>query len=168
MAGAASIKDYIGSKVSLISASDVRYEGCLYTIDPEESTVALQRGEQKKKYKTNRLILISAYLTSTQFFTPKFPSSHLFSFYTLSWRKKKFFSHSHKKIFASFFLLNVFFRCFSKFDVWEQNIAELVIKRFLHQIQHMNLSFFVGSISNLFTLLKINVLLAGTNKVSKK
>jgi len=33
---------YIGSKISLVSISDVRYEGVLYTIDPNESTVALQ------------------------------------------------------------------------------------------------------------------------------
>jgi len=33
---------YLGSRVSLISSSEVRYEGILYTIDPKESTVALQ------------------------------------------------------------------------------------------------------------------------------
>jgi len=33
---------YIGSRISLISRSDVRYEGTLYTIDPQESTIALQ------------------------------------------------------------------------------------------------------------------------------
>ena len=113
MAGAASIKDYIGSKVSLISASDVRYEGCLYTIDPEESTVALQRGEQKKKYKTNRLILISAYFTSTQFFfTPKFPSSHLFPFTLCHGEKKNFFLTHTKKFLPPFFSSSYFFVVF--------------------------------------------------------
>jgi len=33
---------YIGSRISLISRSDVRYVGTLYTIDPQESTIALQ------------------------------------------------------------------------------------------------------------------------------
>jgi len=33
---------YIGARVTLISSLDVRYEGTLFTIDPNESTVALQ------------------------------------------------------------------------------------------------------------------------------
>lgn len=33
---------YIGCRITLISKSDIRYEGTLYTIDPKESTVALQ------------------------------------------------------------------------------------------------------------------------------
>lgn len=35
---------YIGSRISLISQMDVRYEGILYNIDPQQSTVALQNG----------------------------------------------------------------------------------------------------------------------------
>jgi protein LSM14 len=33
---------YIGSRISLVSKSDIRYEGILYTVDPKEQTVALQ------------------------------------------------------------------------------------------------------------------------------
>lgn len=33
---------YIGSKISLVSNSDIRYEGILYTINTQESTIALQ------------------------------------------------------------------------------------------------------------------------------
>ena len=36
---------YIGSTISLISKSDIRYEGTLYTIDMNDSTIALQNGE---------------------------------------------------------------------------------------------------------------------------
>ena len=34
----------IGAKLSLISKSEIRYEGVLYTIDTNESTIALQNG----------------------------------------------------------------------------------------------------------------------------
>jgi protein LSM14 len=33
---------YLGASISLISKSEIRYEGTLYTIDTVESTVALQ------------------------------------------------------------------------------------------------------------------------------
>jgi hypothetical protein len=35
---------FIGSRISLISRSDIRYEGILVHIDPQESTVYLSNG----------------------------------------------------------------------------------------------------------------------------
>lgn len=35
---------FLGCKISLISKSEIRYEGILYTIDPKESTIALAKG----------------------------------------------------------------------------------------------------------------------------
>ena len=35
---------YLGSRISLISKNEIRYEGILYSIDTNESKVALQNG----------------------------------------------------------------------------------------------------------------------------
>lgn len=37
----------LGSKISLISKADIRYEGRLFTVDPQECTIALANGEWK-------------------------------------------------------------------------------------------------------------------------
>lgn len=35
----------LGSKISLISKADIRYEGRLFTVDPQECTIALSSGK---------------------------------------------------------------------------------------------------------------------------
>lgn len=36
----------LGSKISLISKSEIRYEGILFTLNPNESTLALAKGKR--------------------------------------------------------------------------------------------------------------------------
>jgi len=43
---------YLGSKISLVSKAKIRYEGILYTIDANESTVALSKGKYFEKKTT--------------------------------------------------------------------------------------------------------------------
>jgi Scd6-like Sm domain len=43
---------YIGSLISLVSASGQRYRGTLYTVDLNESTIALQNGAQLQQDRT--------------------------------------------------------------------------------------------------------------------
>ena len=39
-----SVPPYLGSKISLFSKSEIRYEGTLYSIDTKEMTVAMAKG----------------------------------------------------------------------------------------------------------------------------
>ena len=36
---------FVGSLISLISKSEIRYEGILYAVDPESHVIGLQSGE---------------------------------------------------------------------------------------------------------------------------
>lgn len=38
------ILSFLGCKISLVSKSEIRYEGTLYTIDSKQGTVALEKG----------------------------------------------------------------------------------------------------------------------------
>lgn len=40
----------LGSKISLISKADIRYEGRLFTVDPQECTIALASGKFGHSY----------------------------------------------------------------------------------------------------------------------
>ena len=40
---------YIGAHISLVSKSNIRYEGVLYTIDTKESSIALQNGTRRRR-----------------------------------------------------------------------------------------------------------------------
>ena len=53
---------FIGCKISLISKSEIRYEGILYTIDTKESTIALAKGLCPLHYLGFYFTNISSYL----------------------------------------------------------------------------------------------------------
>ena len=42
---------YLGSAISLISKSEIRYEGTLYSIDTKDSNIALQNGVSDTKFR---------------------------------------------------------------------------------------------------------------------
>lgn len=51
----------LGSKISLISKADIRYEGRLFTVDPHECTIALASGKRLYcNFIIGRLAILSA------------------------------------------------------------------------------------------------------------
>lgn len=44
-AGAAGASTFIGALISLVSRSDIRYQGFLASIDSAQATIALEKGE---------------------------------------------------------------------------------------------------------------------------
>lgn len=55
--------DFIGALISLISKSDIRYQGFLAQIDPVAATIALEMGEcQERSVKTSPLAHIPSHL----------------------------------------------------------------------------------------------------------
>lgn len=48
----------LGSKISLISKADIRYEGRLFTVDPAECTIALANGTCEYFFSHNFLVEI--------------------------------------------------------------------------------------------------------------
>ena len=43
--GSGQMMPELGSRISLISKADIRYEGRLFTVDPQECTIALANGK---------------------------------------------------------------------------------------------------------------------------
>ena len=41
------MNNYIGKKLTLISKSDIRYEGTLYSLDPQDSSLTLTGGASR-------------------------------------------------------------------------------------------------------------------------
>ena len=76
--------DYLGSKISLVSNSNIRYVGVLHEINSEQSTVALKQGKaQSRNSKFNLTIKVRSYGTEGRRGNPAeeiAPSHHVFEY----------------------------------------------------------------------------------------
>ena len=62
VASMASGAPYIGSKISLVSKAEIRYEGILYAVDTKDATVTLAKGE--------RNVFFTVFVTDLSFSRP--------------------------------------------------------------------------------------------------
>lgn len=69
----------LGSKISLISKADIRYEGRLFTLDPQECTIALSAG---KKFSLKKI-------TVFQFLQNQCNQVTLFRFSKIIWYRRQ-------------------------------------------------------------------------------
>lgn len=58
----------LGSKISLISKADIRYEGKLFTVDPQECTIALSHGNIIVIRFNKNLHILSSHLNLSLFY----------------------------------------------------------------------------------------------------
>lgn len=63
----------LGSKISLISKADIRYEGELFTVDPNECTIALSNGKYSVSFSFN-FTGLSVNFVPTETLVPTMPA----------------------------------------------------------------------------------------------
>lgn len=61
MAGVVAQNQFLGSRISLVSKSEIRYEGILYALDLCEATISLAKGLSIKIIKINYHLLLIIY-----------------------------------------------------------------------------------------------------------
>lgn len=76
---------YLGSKISLISKAEIRYEGILYTIDTENSTVALAKGKSARRLMLTLTSMCPCYYLGVFFLSELY--SRFFNYQTLVKRR---------------------------------------------------------------------------------